>query len=205
VAEPVTGIPAAEIERTAQTLWEARPLAFYAWSGLEQHSNTTQTIRAINQLYALLGVSEAAQSLVQLRRPLVPPRGESRSDLQIVFALAPRLGLGEHFRHGDVDAAWRHQLAPSGLTLDKLRAELGGVRVPLPTRHRKYAEVMEDDVPRGFATSSRKIELYSEELAVARTSATARVRGIEHQPPVAARPRRALSPRAHLREVAVVL
>ena len=37
-------------------------------------------------------VSEAAQSLVQLRRPLVPPRGESRSDLQIVFALAPASG-----------------------------------------------------------------------------------------------------------------
>ena len=246
-------MPAADIERTARTLWESRPVAFYAWSGLEQHSNTTQTVRAINQLYALTGsfdarggnvlfpgvptnpidgaellapeqrakalgvaqrplgparfefvtgedvytaalegrpyrvrglvnfganlvmahgdsargrdalaaldffvhadlfmnptaeqadlvlpvtsafeaeglqigfeVSEAAQSLVQLRRPVVPARGEARSDLQIVFALATRLGLGEHFWNGDLDAAFRHQLAPSGVTLEQLRAD----------------------------------------------------------------------------------
>jgi anaerobic selenocysteine-containing dehydrogenase len=41
--------------------------------------------------------SQEAQSLVQLRQPLVPPRGEARSDLQIVFDLATRLGLGAHF------------------------------------------------------------------------------------------------------------
>jgi anaerobic selenocysteine-containing dehydrogenase len=110
-------------------------------------------------------ISEEAQSLVQLRAPLVPPRGESRSDLQIVFALATRLGLGEHFWHGDPDAAFRHQLAPSGVTLEQLRAEPAGVRVGLTTRHRKYAEVDNEGAPRGFRTPSRKIELYSEVLA----------------------------------------
>ena len=297
VAEAITGVAATDIERAARTLWESRPVAFYAWSGLEQHSNATQTIRAIDQLYALLGdldapggnvlfagvpanrvdgvellaadqrakalgvarrplgparfeyvtgedlyaaaldgdpyrarglvnfganlvmahgdsvrgrdalaaldffvhadlflnptaeqadivlpvasafetegmkigfeISEAAQSLVQLRTPLVPPPGEARSDLQIIFALATRLGLGEHFWHGDVDAAWRHQLAPSGVTLEQLRAEPAGVRVPVRTRHRKYAELDDHGVPRGFATPSRKIELYSEVLAEA--------------------------------------
>ena len=294
VAEAITGVPAADIEHTARTLWESRPVAFYAWSGLEQHSNTTQTVRAINQLYALTGsfdapggnvqfpsvptnpiegaellapeqrakavgvaqrplgparfefvtgedvftaaledhpyrvrglvnfganlvmahgdsargrdalaaldfsvhadlfmnptaeqadvvlpvtsafeaeglkigfeVNEAAQSLVQLRAPLVPPRGEARSDLQIIFALATRLGLAEHFWGGDLDAAFRHQLAPSGVTLEQLRTEPAGVRVPLATRHRKYAE-LDGAAPRGFRTPSRKIELYSEELA----------------------------------------
>jgi len=294
VAEEVTGVPAADIERTARTLWEARPVAFYTWSGLEQHSGTTQIVRAIGQLYALTGsldtrggnvlfpsvpanrvdgpellapsqrartiglatrplggarfeyvtgedlftaaldgdpyrvrglvnfganlvmahgdsargrdalaaldffvhadmflnptaeladivlpaasafeteglkigfeISEAAQSLVQLRSPLVAPRGESRSDLQIIFALATRLGLAEHFWHGDVDAAWRHQLAPSGVTLEQLRAEPAGIRVPLSTRYRKYAEPGGDG-PRGFRTPSRKVELYSEVLA----------------------------------------
>jgi anaerobic selenocysteine-containing dehydrogenase len=106
-------------------------------------------------------ISQEAQSLVQLRRPLAPPRGEARSDLQIIFALATRLGLGRHFWNGDLDAAWRHQLAPSGVTLEHLRAEPAGVRVPLKTRHRKYAE-MDGGGPRGFATPSRKIELYSE-------------------------------------------
>jgi len=33
-----------------KALWEARPVAFYTWSGLEQHSGVTQTIRAINVL-----------------------------------------------------------------------------------------------------------------------------------------------------------
>jgi anaerobic selenocysteine-containing dehydrogenase len=109
--------------------------------------------------------SEAAQAHVQLRTPLVPARGEARSDLQIIFALATRLGLGAHFWHGDLDAAWRHQLAPSGVTLEQLRDEPGGVRMPLRTRHRKYAELDDAGVPRGFATPSRKIELYSEVLA----------------------------------------
>lgn len=108
-------------------------------------------------------ISAEAQSLVQLRQPLVPARGEARPDLEIIFALATRLGLGEHFWDGDIDAAWRHQLAPTGLTLEQLRAEPAGIRVPLTTRHRKYADA-DDGVPRGFRTPSRKVELYSEVL-----------------------------------------
>jgi anaerobic selenocysteine-containing dehydrogenase len=284
VAAGITGVPAADIVATARTIWEARPLAFYTWSGLEQQSGATQTMRAINVLYALTGSldvpggnvlfekvpanpidgrelipatapaavgaderplgparfgfvtgedlyaaaldgrittvlalggnlvmahadsrrgrealrtldffaqadlfmtptaeladivlpvatpfecealkigfddSQEAQSLVQLRRPLVTPRGEARSDLRIVFDLATRLGLGELFWDGDVDAAFRHQLEPSGLTLEELRAHPEGVRVPLATRHRKYADT-------GFATPSGKVELYSPTLA----------------------------------------
>lgn len=284
VAEQITGVPAAGIVAAAKTLWQARPVAFYAWSGLEQHSGTTQAIRAINVLYALTGsldvpggnvlfeavpsnpvdgrefvsgarppavgagqrplgparfgfvtgedfytaaldgrikalvsfggnmvmahadsvrgrealrgldffvqadlfmtptaeladivlpvttpfesealkigfeTSQEAQSLVQLRQPLVAPRGEARSDLQIVFDLATRLGLGAAFWEGDIDAAFRHQLAPSGITLEELRAHPEGVRVPLVTRYRKYAGT-------GFATPSGKVELYSATLA----------------------------------------
>ncbi len=283
-AEAITGVPAADIVAAARTIWEARPVAFYTWSGLEQHNGATQTIRAINVLYALTGCldvpggnvlfeavpsnpidggeflsdvrppavgadqrplgparfefvtgedfytaalegrikalvgfggnmlmahadsrrgrealrsldffvqadlfmtptaeladivlpvttpfesealkigfeySQEAQSLVQLRQPLVAPRGEARSDLQIVFDLATRLGLGSHFWNGDIEAAFRHQLAPSGVTLEDLRAHPEGVRVPLTTRHRKYAES-------GFATPSHKVELYSPTLA----------------------------------------
>jgi anaerobic selenocysteine-containing dehydrogenase len=294
VAAQITGVPAADIEGAARTLWENRPVAFYGWSGLEQHSNTTQAVRAIDQLYALTGnldapggnvlfagvpanpvagaellapgqaekalgladrplgparfgfvtgedvytaalegrpyrvrglvnfganlvmahgnsargrdalasldffvhadlflnptaeladivlpvtsafeseglrigfeVSQAAQSRVQLRRPVAAARGEARSDLQIVFALATRLGLGQHFWDGDLDAGFRHQLAPSGIPLEKLRAQPAGVSVPLTTRYRKYAET-DDGVPRGFGTPSRKVELYSEVLA----------------------------------------
>ena len=284
VAEGITGVPADDIVAAARTMWESRPLAFYTWSGVEQHSGATQAVRAIDVLYALTGsldvpggnvlfeavpsnpvdgkellsrvgapavgadrrplgparfgfvtgedlytaalerrvttlvsfggnlvmahadsargrealstldffvhadlfmtptgeladvvlpvaspfesealkigfeYSQDAQSLVQLRQPLVPPRGEARSDLRIVFDLATRLGLGSDFWDGDVDAAFRHQLAPSGITLEELRAHPEGVRVPLATRYRKYADS-------GFATPSGRVELYSSTLA----------------------------------------
>src|SRR5262249_29438106 len=108
-------------------------------------------------------VSPAAQSLVQLRRPVVEPRGEARSGTEIGFDLACRLGLGAHFWNGDVEAAYRYQLGPSGVSLEALRENPAGLRVPLETRHRKYAEV-KDGAPNGFATPTRKIELYSEIL-----------------------------------------
>jgi anaerobic selenocysteine-containing dehydrogenase len=108
-------------------------------------------------------ISEAAQSLVQLRRRVVEPRGEARSDTEIVFDLACRLGLGHHFWNGDVAAADRHQLGPSGVTIEDLRAHPEGVRVPLETRHRKYAAEKNGALV-GFATPTRKIELYSETL-----------------------------------------
>jgi anaerobic selenocysteine-containing dehydrogenase len=291
--ERITGVSAGDIERAARMLWECRPVAYYAWSGVEQQTNATQTVRAIAQLYALTGsfdapggnvrftdvpvravdgselladeqrnkslgiprrplgpsrwefvnsddvysaalegtpyplrglvgfganlllahadgvrgrkalaaldffvhadlfmnptaeladivlpvasafeteglaagfdVSQEAKSLVQLRRPLVRARGEARSDVEIVFLLATRLGLGQHFWQGDVDAARRHQLEPSGVTLEALRHEPAGVRVALETRHRKFAESTATGV-RGFGTDSRRIELYSEEL-----------------------------------------
>jgi len=282
------------VERAARLLWEARPVAYYSWSGVEQQSNATQIARSISLLYALTGsfdapggnvvfasvpaesvagdellpaaqranalgarqmplgpakiqhatsdelyraildhqpygvhglvgfgadlllargdvrrgraalaaldfyvhadlfmtptaamadvvlpvatpfereglkigfdVSPAAQSLVQLRRRVVAPRGESRADTEIVFDLACRLGLGAHFWHGNVDAAYRHQLGPSGVSLEALRENPGGVRVPLETRYRKFAE-QQQGVPRGFATPSRKIEIHSEQFA----------------------------------------
>jgi anaerobic selenocysteine-containing dehydrogenase len=108
-------------------------------------------------------VSSDAQSLVQLRQRLAQPRGEARSDTEIVFDLACRLGVGAHFWEGDIKAAYRYQLHPSGVSLDALRAKASGVRVPLQTRYRKFAE-QNDGRPRGFATPTRKIELYSETL-----------------------------------------
>ena len=53
---------------------------------------------------------------------MVPPRGEARADIDMVFDLAVRLGLGEHFWQGDVEAGLRHYLAPSGITPEQLRA-----------------------------------------------------------------------------------
>ncbi|HVH73972.1 MAG TPA: molybdopterin-dependent oxidoreductase [Stellaceae bacterium] len=285
--EAICWLPREEVAEAARLIWHSRPVAYYAWSGHEQHANVTQTARAMSLLYALTGsfdapggnvlfpapatasvtgedlpaaqrlapalglaerplgpgragfyaprelyrailegkpypvravigfganmllahvdgergrealaaldfyahadlflnptaeladvilpvasaferealkigfeISEEAQSLVQLRPAVVPPPGEARPDTEIVFDLARRLGLSDAFWGGDIEAAYRHQLAPSGVGLEQLRAERGGVRVTLETRYRKYAQA-------GFATPSRKVELYSQTL-----------------------------------------
>jgi len=268
-AEAICGVEAGLVVKAARMLWEARPVAYYAWSGVEMQTNATQIARAIAQLYALTGSFDApggnvlfgtvpaanvmgfelqpagqlapalglherplgparwgfvtseevsrgileqqpygvhglvgfganlllahadalrgrealkaldfyvhidlfmnptaemadivlpaasaferealkvgfegsaeAASLVQLRRRVAEPRGECRSDTEIVFDLARRLGLGAHFWDGDIDAAYRHQLGPSGISLETLRAQPGGVQMGPMTRYRKYA------------------------------------------------------------------
>jgi anaerobic selenocysteine-containing dehydrogenase len=106
-------------------------------------------------------ISTEAQSLVQLRRPVAEPLGDSRADTDIVFDLACRMGFGEHFWGGDVDAGYRHQLAPTGITLEELRAHPEGIRLPLETRYRAFADE-QDGAIKGFATPTGKAEIYSE-------------------------------------------
>jgi anaerobic selenocysteine-containing dehydrogenase len=100
------------------------------------------------------GLDQAACELVQLRPAVVAPRGESRADIDIVFDLAVRLGLGNKFWDGNIEAALSHHLAPSGLTPAMLRAVPRGIRVPLETRFQKYRQG-------GFATPSGKVEIFS--------------------------------------------
>lgn len=291
--EAICGVDRSAIERAAQMLWEARPVAYYAWSGVEMQTNATQIARAIAQLYALTGsfdarggnvlfptaatanvagfelmpagqrqralglserplgpsrwgfvtaeelyravlerkpyavhglvgfganlllahaasahgrqalqaldfyvhadlfmnptaeladivlpvasaferealkvgfeISAEAQAHVQLRPRVIEPRGEARSDTQIVFNLATRLGLGQHFWDGDIEAACRYQLGPSGITLETLRAQPRGVQTAQLPRYRKFAE-QENGIARGFNTPTRKVEFYSEAL-----------------------------------------
>ena len=105
-------------------------------------------------------VNQDAQSLVQLRTPAIDPLGESRSDTWIVFELAKRLGLAGHFWNSDITAAYRFLLQPSNISPETLRAHPEGIRVPLQTRYRKYA----DSKGPGFATPTGKVEVYSQQL-----------------------------------------
>jgi anaerobic selenocysteine-containing dehydrogenase len=107
-------------------------------------------------------INQEAQSLVQLRPAVVPPPGEARSDTEIIFELATRLGLAAQFWEGDIEAAYRHQLAPTGISLEQLRSAPRGVQMRLQTRYATYAELDANGAPRGFATPSRKVELYSQ-------------------------------------------
>jgi anaerobic selenocysteine-containing dehydrogenase/ferredoxin-NADP reductase len=108
-------------------------------------------------------ISAEAEEHIQLRQPIVAQQADNaaRSDLDIVFALATRLGLGDHFFNGDVQAGWNHVLEPLGLTVDQLRAHPGGLRVPVAQAMRKYADILPDGTVRGFATPSRRVEFYS--------------------------------------------
>ena len=108
-------------------------------------------------------VSQEASSYVQMRSAAVESRGESRSDAWIAFALAEQMGFSKLFWDGDIDAGYREMLAPSGVELENLRENPGGVRVPLQTRYRKYAGTGRNDAP-GFNTPSKKVEIYSEVL-----------------------------------------
>jgi len=112
------------------------------------------------------GASAEASRWIQLRKASVPPAAGTCSDIAAIFDLACRLGLGEHFFGGDTEKAWRYQLEPSGLTLEELRAHPLGISASVATHHRKYASVdPQTGRPRGFATPSRRLELYSARFA----------------------------------------
>lgn len=101
-------------------------------------------------LQAGFQVSPAAEAHVQLRPAVVPPPGEARSDVEIVFALAERLGLAEAFFGGSLEAGLAHQLAPTGLTPALLRGVPRGIGLLLETT---------------FGPPAAKIRLWSEALA----------------------------------------
>jgi anaerobic selenocysteine-containing dehydrogenase len=105
--ERITGVPAAQIVETARLLWERRPVSYFHWTGLEQHTNATQTVRAISLLYALTGSFDAPGGNV---RPTRPPSNDlgalsllPKGQLDKALGLRERpLGIG---RNGWVLAA----------------------------------------------------------------------------------------------------
>ncbi len=91
---------------------------------------------------------------------MVAPRGESRSDNDVIFELATRLGMGDGFFGGRLDAGWNHMLGPLGLTVDQLRARPEGIACAIDASEQKYARATPTGV-RGFDTPTRRVELYS--------------------------------------------
>jgi anaerobic selenocysteine-containing dehydrogenase len=113
-----------------------------------------------------LGPGAEMATWAQCREPVVQPLHESRSDVAIIFDLATRLGLGPHFFHGDLEAAYEYELAPSGLTMRQLRQHPQGMRAKGETRYQKYAEIdTATGQPRGFPTPTRKVEIYATRFA----------------------------------------
>ena len=91
--EVICGVGKGLVEAAAQLLWEARPVAYYAWSGVEMQTNATQIARAIAQLYALTGSFDAPGGNVRFASPQTA--AVSGEDLLPAEQQAKSLGLSE--------------------------------------------------------------------------------------------------------------
>jgi anaerobic selenocysteine-containing dehydrogenase/ferredoxin-NADP reductase len=109
-------------------------------------------------------ITQAAVEHVQLRPRMLAPFESSRADYEIVFALAMRLGLASQFFDGSVESGWNHQLEPLGITVEDLRATQGGIRFRQPFQYEKYGCADSSGQIAGFATPTRRVEIYSEAL-----------------------------------------
>ena len=107
----------------------------------------------------------AGRTHLQYRPAVVEPVAERRSDTWIIFELAKRLGFGEQFWNGDVEAGYAYELEPTGVTLEQLKQSPGGISLPVQPVYQKYARTYKDGVVRGFATPSKKVELYCDTFA----------------------------------------
>ncbi|MFM9845905.1 MAG: molybdopterin-dependent oxidoreductase [Hyphomicrobiaceae bacterium] len=101
---------------------------------------------------------------VQLRPAVIAPIGEARSDTDIVLGLARRLNLENTFFGGDTDRGHDSVLAPAGLSVAALRANPDGVVLDTSVPLEAYATPQADGTARGFATPTRRVEIYSERL-----------------------------------------
>jgi anaerobic selenocysteine-containing dehydrogenase len=92
-------------------------------------------------------------NLIAMQNQCVPPVGESKSDLDFIFSLARRVGLGEYFPWEKVTDAFDWELEPYGISVAWLREHPGGYvrKYKLEELDRKYERV-------GFPTPSKKIE-----------------------------------------------
>lgn len=95
------------------------------------------------------GVKNSAEGTwIGIGQKIEEPAGESRSDWQFYLDFAVRMGYGDDFWGGDMDACLREQLEPSGISLDKLRAADRGIFVkredgaqPSEPAYRDYARM----------------------------------------------------------------
>lgn len=107
-------------------------------------------------------ITQQAVETVQFRPRVVEPLGAVKADYEIAAALALKLGMDELFFGGDIKAGWNYQLAPLGIDVEGLRAHPEGRRFPQVCRDEKYALRRDDGTVAGFATPTRRVEIYSE-------------------------------------------
>ena len=96
------------------------------------------------------GVKNVAEGTwIGIFNKIAEPLGESRSDWQIYLDLAVKMGYGDDFWNGDMDACLAELLEPSGITLEELRNSPRGIFVkrtaprPAEPEYRQYAKLFE--------------------------------------------------------------
>jgi anaerobic selenocysteine-containing dehydrogenase len=67
--EALAWVPHGQVTETARLLFESGPISYYAWSGVGQHTNATQTDRAIAILMALTGSFDAPGGNIEFAKP----------------------------------------------------------------------------------------------------------------------------------------
>jgi anaerobic selenocysteine-containing dehydrogenase len=102
---------------------------------------------------------------LQYRAAAVEPLFERRSDTWIIFELAKRMGFSEQFFNGDVEEGYAYELQPSGVTLEQLKNTDGGISLPATPTYEKHTRINKHGQVRGFATPSKKVELYCHPFA----------------------------------------
>ncbi len=89
---------------------------------------------------------------VQRVRQVLPPRGSSRTDLEIICGLAERLGVGTHFQYPDAAAVWdearRTWPAIAGISHARLDRE-GGLQWPCPSEDHPGTKVLHQETFQG--------------------------------------------------------
>jgi anaerobic selenocysteine-containing dehydrogenase len=103
-----------------------------------------------------------SDNAVHLRRKVIEPLGDSRSDWDIVAAIADRLGYGHLFpKSTDEMLDWAFE--GTGIDIQELTASPNGVPLPAgPTRYRKWETGhLRPDGKQGFPTPSGKLEIAS--------------------------------------------
>ncbi|MBY9013543.1 MAG: IscS subfamily cysteine desulfurase, partial [Candidatus Lokiarchaeota archaeon] len=101
-------------------------------------------------------------SLFKIRERMIPPIGESRSDIFIIAELAKRLGYG-HLYPQTEEELLRHALVGSGFNIEQVK-ESGGI-ITKPTTIMQYKKwekgLLRKDGKPGFDTPTGKLEILS--------------------------------------------